>query len=223
MVPFRLSIQDQEIGPMALEQWFMVIILPLGAYALGSIPSGLMVTRVFLRSDIRQQGSGNIGATNVRRTAGNLPALLTLAGDVLKGALPVWLAQALVPAGPSVWIGAYWSLVALCAFGGHLYPLYLKGRGGGKGVATTAGILLALAPAALVVALLVFVAAACTFNRASVASLVATGTLPLIVWKSTQSPVFCVWAILTFVLIAVRHRDNLMRLVRGGEPRIWND
>ena len=208
---------------MILEQWFMVIILPLGAYALGSIPSGLMVTRVFLRSDIRRQGSGNIGATNVRRTVGNMPALLTLAGDVLKGALPVWLAQALVPAGPSGWIGAYWSLVAFCAVGGHLYPLYLKGRGGGKGVATTAGILLALAPAALAVSLLVFVAAACAFNRASVASLLATGTLPLIIWKTTQSAIFCVWAVLTFALIAVRHRDNLLRLARGGEPRIWND
>lgn len=206
---------------MTLLHWSMAIILPLGAYALGSIPSGLVVTRIFLRSDIRQQGSGNIGTTNVRRTAGNLPALLTLAGDVFKGALPVWLAQALVSIGPPGWVEAYWSLVAFGAFGGHLYPLYLKGRGGGKGVATTAGILLALSPAALAVALLVFVAAACTFNRASVASLLATGTLPLIVWKTTQSPVFCLWAILTFVLIAMRHRDNLVRLVRGGEPRIW--
>ncbi len=207
---------------MTLEEWFMVIALPLGAYAVGSIPSGLLVTRICLGSDIRKQGSGNIGATNVRRIAGPRPALLTLAGDVFKGALPVWLAQALVPAGPPGLIGAYWSLVAFCAFVGHLYPLYLKGRGGGKGVATTAGILLALSPAALVVALLVFVAAACAFNRASVASLLATGTLPLIVWKTTQSAIVCTWAILTFVLIAMRHRDNLVRLVRGGEPRIWN-
>ncbi len=204
-------------------QWCMAIILPLGAYALGSIPFGLVIARGWLRSDIRQQGSGNIGATNVRRTAGNLPALLTLTGDVFKGALPVWLAQALVPTGPSGWVEAYWSLVAFAAFGGHLYPLYLKGRGGGKGVATTAGVLLALSPAALLVALLVFVAVACTFNRASVASLLATGALPLIVWKTTQSPVFCGWAIVTFVMIAVRHRDNLVRLVRGGEPKIWSN
>ncbi len=201
----------------------MAIILPLGAYALGSIPFGLLATRGFLRSDIRKQGSGNIGATNVRRTAGNLPALLTLTGDVFKGALPIWLAQALVPAGPSGWIDAYWSLIAFCALGGHLYPLYLKGRGGGKGVATTAGVLLALSPAALAVALLVFVAAVCGANRASVASLLATGALPLIVWKTTQSPVFCGWAIVTFALIALRHRHNLVRLVRGGEPKVWNN
>ena len=208
---------------MELRAELMAVVLPLGAYALGSIPFGLLIARGFGHADVRAQGSGNIGATNVRRTAGNLPAFLTLAGDVLKGALPVWLAAGLVPAGPSAWIDFYLSLVAFAAFAGHLYPLYLRGRSGGKGVATAGGGLLAISPAGLAVALLVFVLATCWFNRASAASLLATGLLPLIVWKSTDSVVFVAWALLTFTLIAWRHRENIVRLAKGTEPRIWND
>ncbi len=207
-----------EAGPK-----LVAIILPLGAYALGSIPFGLLIARGFGHADIRAQGSGNIGATNVRRTAGNLPALLTLAGDALKGALPVWLAESLFPAGPSGWIDFYLSLVAFCAFNGHLYPLYLRGGFGGKGVATAGGGLLAISPVALAVSLLVFVMSACWFNRSSAASLLTTGLLPLIVWKSTESVVFVGWALLTFSLIAWRHRENIRRLVKGTEPRIWNE
>ncbi len=204
-------------------QGLTAIILPFGAYALGSIPFGLLVARVFGHADIREKGSGNIGATNVRRTAGNLPALLTLSGDVLKGALPVWLAGGLFPAGTSTWSDAYLCLTALCAFGGHLYPLYLRGRSGGKGVATAAGGLVAISPLALTVSLLVFVMSACWFNRVSVASLLATGLLPLIVWKTTNSAVVCGWALLTFILIAWRHRENIVRLAKDAEPRIWGD
>lgn len=206
---------------MNVERVLMTVMLPLGAYALGSIPFGLLVTRIYGKADIRKHGSGNIGATNVRRTAGNFPALLTLTGDLLKGALPVWLAGFLWPAGPSVWIDVYLSLIALCAFGGHLYPLYLKGRTGGKGVATAAGSLLAISPAALVIALLIFVVAVCGLNRVSAASLLSTGALPLVVWKTTASGVLALWATLIFVLIVWRHRENIQRLVKGTETRIW--
>ncbi len=201
----------------------MTLILPPGAYALGSIPFGLVIARGFGQADVRTQGSGNIGATNVRRTVGNLAGLLTLAGDVLKGALPVWLARASHPVGQSAWSDAYLGLVALCALAGHLFPVYLRGRTGGKGVATAGGGLLAMAPGGLVVSLLAFVMAVCWFNRVSAASLLATALLPLIVWKATDSPVLVVWALLTFVLVAWRHRDNMVRLARGSEPRIWDD
>ncbi len=204
-------------------QGLMAIILPFGAYALGSIPFGLLVARGFGQFNIREKGSGNIGATNVRRTSGNLAALLTLSGDVLKGALPVWLAGRFLPVGTSGWSDAYLCLTALCAFGGHLYPLYLRGRGGGKGVATAAGGLVAISPLALAVSLLVFVMSACWFNRVSAASLLATGLLPLIVWKAAGSAVVCGWALLTFILIAWRHRENIVRLAKGTEPRIWDD
>lgn len=201
----------------------IIVLLPLGAYALGSIPFGLLVTKALGHTDIRDHGSGNIGATNVRRTAGNLPAFLTLAGDALKGALPVWYAASFFPTEGSGWSDAYLSLIALCAFGGHLFPIYLRGRTGGKGVATTGGSLLAISPLSLVVTLLVFVMTACWFNRISAASLAATGLLPLIVWQSTDSAVLVGWAMATFILIVWRHWANIVRLAAGSEPRIWDD
>jgi glycerol-3-phosphate acyltransferase PlsY len=205
---------------MDIELGLIAILLPLGAYALGSIPCGVLIVSALGYPDIREHGSGNIGANNVRRTAGNFTAMLTLAGDLLKGFLPVWLAGWLLATSPSCWIDTYLSLVALCAFGGHLYPLYLKGRDGGKGVATFAGSLLAISPLALVIGLLIFVMTLCTFHHVSVASLLSTALLPLVVWKTTASGVLVAWATLTFVLIALRHRENILRLASGTEPTI---
>ncbi|MFZ0612229.1 MAG: glycerol-3-phosphate acyltransferase, partial [Desulfobacterales bacterium] len=111
----------------------VLIGLPLAAYLLGSIPCGLVLTRLFTSVDIRRQGSGNIGATNVRRLAGTPLGLLTLAGDVLKGAVPVYLAAQVDGLEPVV-RACFVSTVALAAFSGHLFPLYLKLKGGGKGV-----------------------------------------------------------------------------------------
>ena len=128
------------------------------AYLLGSVPWGLILTRFFARNDIRSKGSGNIGATNVAREAGALPGLLTLAGDVIKGALPVYLACSTI--GPPGGLGdPYLAAVALAAFAGHLFPVYLKFRDGGKGVppaiwVTTGSTV--LAAAAGLAALLIF-------------------------------------------------------------------
>ena len=194
-----------------------------GAYVLGSIPFGLIIAQGFGHADIRTEGSGNIGATNVRRAAGNFAGLLTLIADALKGALPVWLAGMLYPVGRSGWSDAYIGLVALSALGGHLYPLFLRGRTGGKGVATAAGGLMAMTPAALAVSLLAFITAICSFNRVSAASLLTTALLPLIVWKATDSRALVGWAFLTFVLVAWRHRANIVRLANGTEPRIWDE
>ncbi|MGD2187413.1 MAG: glycerol-3-phosphate acyltransferase, partial [Desulfobacterales bacterium] len=117
---------------------FTFIGLLILAYLLGAIPWGLILARIFAREDIRRKGSGNIGATNVLREAGITPGLLTLAADILKGAIPVYLS--LVTFGPADGTGdIYLSAIALAAFLGHLYPLYLKLRDGGKGVATAAG------------------------------------------------------------------------------------
>ncbi len=207
---------------MELFPGLLAIVLPPGAYALGSIPFGLLIAKGFGHADIRTEGSGNIGATNVRRTVGNVAGGLTLTGDVLKGTLPVWLGGMLYPVGRSGWSDLYLGLIALSALGGHLFPLFLRGRGGGKGVATAAGGLLALAPAALAVSLLAFVTAICGFNRVSAASLLTMALLPLIIWKATDSPVLVGWALVTFVLVAWRHRYNIFRLAKGTEPRIWD-
>lgn len=202
-------------------QWIAVLLLPLGAYLLGSIPFGLLIAVAAGGVDIRHRGSGNIGATNVRRTVGTLPAAATLVGDIAKGFLPVWGAGQLFPGVQNPWQQGFTALVGFCAFSGHLYPVFLKGRTGGKGVATAAGGLLAIAPAALAVSALVFVMTACGLNRASVASLAAVAVMPLAVWYATGSPAFTLWAGLTAAWIGVRHNANIRRLAAGREPPIW--
>lgn len=212
--------EESDTG-MTIKTILGLVLLPPLAYALGSIPFGLLVARVLGGPDLRRSGSGNIGATNVRRSLGNGAALLTLAGDVLKGALPLWLAQGLLGSSPGTLGQCHLAAVGLGAFLGHLYPVYLGGRGGGKGVATAGGAMAVLAPAALATALLVFIMVACWSNRASLASLAAAAYLPLGVWLASHSGIFTAAAGLMAVLIAWRHRDNLHRLGQGSEPRIW--
>lgn len=195
------------------------LVLPLFAYLLGSIPWGLVLTRLFTSVDIRRLGSKNIGATNVKRVAGSTWGMLTLAGDTLKGAVPVWLALTIftldTPGGQ-----IYVSLVALAAFFGHLFPIYTKFRNGGKGVATAGGCFAVISPLAFVVAILVFIMLICWFDRVSAASLAAAATLPLAVWKTTGSGVLTGCAAIIALSIWFRHTDNIKRLVAGTEPKI---
>ena len=197
------------------------IILPLFAYLLGSIPWGLVLTRLFTSVDIRQLGSGNIGATNVRRVAGTTLGALTLAGDVLKGAFPVWLAVT-ITAPNELWGEIYISLVAIAAFSGHLYPVYMKFKDGGKGVATAGGCFVVISPMACAVAIVVFILFICLFNRASAASLAAAAALPVAVWYVIGSGVLTGCAVVTAIFIYFRHIDNIKRLLSGAEPSIWN-
>jgi len=206
---------------MNMGQWGLALLLPLIAYLMGSIPFGLLIAWGLGRGDIRESGSGNIGATNVRRTVGTLPALATLAGDIGKGFLPVWWAQALVLPSVFPWSRGYLAVVGLCAMAGHLYPVFLKFRTGGKGVATVAGCLMAVSPGALGVSGLVFVMTACGLNRVSAASLAATAVMPLAVWVATGSPALTLWAVVTAAWIWSRHRANIRRLLAGMEPPIW--
>ncbi len=197
-----------------------LLILPFFAYLLGSIPWGLVLTRMFTSINIRQEGSGNIGATNVRRVAGAKLGILTLAGDVLKGAVPVWLAVSLTDSN-ELWAAVYISLVALAAFMGHLYPIYMKFKNGGKGVATAAGCFAVISPPALGVVILVFILFVCGSNRVSAASLAAAAVLPVAVWKATGSGVLTGCAVATAVFIGFRHIENIKRLLSGTEPTIW--
>lgn len=197
-----------------------LLILPFFAYLLGSIPWGLVLTRLFTSIDIRKEGSRNIGATNVRRVAGTTLGILTLAGDVLKGAVPVWLAVFLTNSN-ELWASFYISLVAVAAFMGHLYPIYMKFKNGGKGVATAAGCFAVISPPASGVVILVFILFVCGFNRVSAASLAAAVVLPVAVWKATGSVVFTGCAAATAVFIGFRHIENIKRLLSGTEPAIW--
>lgn len=193
--------------------------LPAAAYALGSIPWGLILTRTFTGADIRSAGSGNIGATNVRRTAGNVPGLLTLALDVLKGWLPTFLALLLAGRGNTAGdLGV--SATALAAFLGHLFPLYMKGRSGGKGVATAAGCILAVSPAALGLSLAGFLLAVAASRRVSAGSLAGAALLPLGLWVFTASPLFTALGAVMAAGILIRHAGNIRRLLSGREPRL---
>jgi glycerol-3-phosphate acyltransferase PlsY len=192
--------------------------LLIWAYLLGSIPWGLIFAHLFDKVDIRLKGSHNIGATNVTRQVGVIPGLLTLAGDFLKGALPVYLA--LVAFGPIKSVGAiYVSAVALSAFLGHLYPIYLNFHDGGKGVATGAGCFAVVSPATVLAALAVFAGVLLATRRVSVGSLAAAACLPIALWITTDSAVLIAVGGVFALFIFIRHRDNLKRLAAGTEPK----
>ncbi len=204
---------------MELLKIFKLFGLPALAYMLGSIPFGLILTRIFTSVDIRQKGSGNIGASNVRRITGSVLGALTLAGDVLKGVLPVWFAITLTGS-DNLWGELYVSLVALSAFSGHLYPVFMKFKSGGKGVATAAGCFIVISPVACFVAILVFIMFVCLCNRSSAGSLAAAATLPVAVWTATHSSVITGCAVVTAILIYIRHVENIKRILTGTEPVI---
>ena len=191
--------------------------LPIFAYLLGSIPWGLIFTRLYSSADIKRQGSGNIGATNVSRVAGPTLGLLTFTGDVLKGAVPVYLALRFALQNQGV-NDLFLSVVSLAAFFGHLYPLFMKFKSGGKGVATTAGCFVILAPLACLMALSAFIIFLLLSRRVSAGSLAAGIMLPIAVWFATNSWGITGAAATMSVFIFMRHTENIKRLISGTEP-----
>lgn len=188
------------------------IALPTLAYLMGAIPCGLLLARRFTRVDLRQEGSGNIGATNVARVGGPALGLATLAADMLKALAPVWAASVW---GPSPLDPV---IAAVAAVLGHTFPIYTRFRGGGKGVATTAGGFLWIAPSAVLCATAAFLVAGAISRRASVGSLAAALTLPVAAYAATGSWTAAAGAALAAALIFVRHADNIRRLAAGTEP-----
>lgn len=177
-------------------------------YLLASIPTGLVLTTLFSQVDITSQGSGNIGATNVYRLAGHRLGALTLAGDLLKGLLPVLLAPLLVDA---TWFAG---VVALAAFAGHCWSAYVSFRGG-KGVATAAGALLVLAPVPILLAAACWLGVVLAFKKSSLGALVAAALLQVLVaWLA--SPVLWV-SLLLGAGVVWRHQANIRRLLAGTE------
>ncbi|MBF0160906.1 MAG: glycerol-3-phosphate 1-O-acyltransferase PlsY [Magnetococcales bacterium] len=185
----------------------------LAAYLLGAVPFGLLVARLMGGGDIRQQGSGNIGATNVLRTTGRLAGAIALLLDMLKGFVPILLAR--------LWLGTEHPLtggLALALFFGHLYPVYLAFKGG-KGVATALGIYLAWTPVAGLCALLTWVVAALLWRISSLAALLAFALLPGFLFFQ-ESRMAMATALFLIPWIFWRHRANIQRLILGTEPRI---
>lgn len=191
----------------------MLVVLAICAYLFGAIPTGLLLTRLFGKEDIRKVGSGNIGATNVYRVAGRKLGIITLIGDCLKGVIPVVLAQQVF--GLS---GTSLALVALAAFVGHCFPVYL-GFKGGKGVATALGIFLVLSPLAVLTVLVIFVLFLWRWRYISLASIAAATAIAPAVYLTTASwPIFTVTLAIA-VIVIWRHKENIERLRSGTENR----
>jgi glycerol-3-phosphate acyltransferase PlsY len=190
--------------------WLALLGLLVAGYLVGSIPFGLILTRLHGLGDIRAIGSGNIGATNVLRTGRKGLAAATLLLDALKGTLAVLVGWR---------FGSEGALAGgLGAYLGHCFPIWLKFRGG-KGVATFLGVLLGLHWPSMVAVALIWIATAATTRYSSLSALVASALAPgiLLAFGRTEAAAMC---ILITLLIWIRHRANLRRLIAGEEPRI---
>jgi acyl phosphate:glycerol-3-phosphate acyltransferase len=213
------------------------------SYLLGSIPFGYILVRLFMKQDIRTSGSGNIGATNVARSGAKGLAIATLLLDAGKGYIAVTVASILVPQKP--WLEAHWvmqspstggplatyhftpainlacAIAALFAIIGHCFPVWLKFNGG-KGVATGLGVFAALAPKAVLIALIVFVAVLVISRYVSLASIAASAVFPFAAYwlhPELHSTTLMLLLIAGPALIIVKHHDNIRRLITGTEDR----
>ncbi len=189
------------------------IFIALFGYLLGSVPTGLILAKLFSRVDPRTAGSKNIGATNVFRTAGKSLGILTLVGDLLKGVIPIVIA---VHWGESnVWI----AISGLSSFLGHIFPIFL-GFKGGKGVATALGVYLVISPIAVFIEFLVFVGIVWKWRFISLGSIACVTTIPvLIAFFRSDSQAYFIISVIIAALVLYRHQANISRLLQGTENR----
>jgi glycerol-3-phosphate acyltransferase PlsY len=188
-----------------------VLLFVCFAFLVGSIPTGVLLTRLLTGRDVRQEGSGNIGAANVARAAGFKVGAAVAVLDALKGLAPVLL---------GIWAGldhTALAVVALAAVAGHDFSIFLRLRGG-KGVATTVGVALALAPLAAFGAILAWITVLAVSSIASLASLLALALLPVFMAMTGEPPAYVIAAVFLFLLGAAKHYENIIRLVHGTEP-----
>ena len=189
------------------------IFIALFGYLLGSVPTGLILAKLFSKVDPRKIGSKNIGATNIFRTAGKALGVLTLVGDLLKGALPVWIA---IQWGESdLWIAAS----GLTPFLGHVFPIFL-GFKGGKGVATALGVYFVISPIAVLIEFILFAGIVWKWRFISLGSIICATTIPiLIAFFRSDSQAYFVLSVIIAALILYRHQANISRLLQGTENK----
>ncbi len=197
-----------------------IICLCVFAYLIGSIPFGLVFAKIFTSKDLRKIGSGNIGATNAKRAGGWGLGLATLACDILKGAIPVLIAAAVSPGNENGFKEIWMALTAISAFSGHLFPVYLKFKTGGKGVATAAGCFAVISPISLAISLIAFIIIVAISKRVSAGSLAAAIMLSTTVICLNQPLSIIGCALFISIAIIFRHKDNIKRLLDGTEPKI---
>ena len=195
----------------------MSAILAIGAaYLIGAVPIGYLVGRAFGIADIRRHGSGTIGATNVLRTAGRLPAILTLGGDTAKGYLAVVTGAALAAGASDAGVLAASAVAAVI---GNCWSVFLGFRGG-KGVATGLGALLKIVPLAVLPAALVWLAVTISFRYVSLGSILGAACVPLGALLLGAPPPFVIAAFAVGAIVVARHHANITRLLAGHEPKL---
>ncbi|MBK5275364.1 MAG: glycerol-3-phosphate acyltransferase [Desulfuromonadales bacterium] len=195
---------------MAHDQILLALLIA-ASYLLGSIPTGLLLGKIY-GVDVRKEGSGNIGATNLYRTVGRKVGVITLLGDCLKGLLPVLAVKlSSLPPDYAAWVG-------LAAFCGHVFSVFLKFRGG-KGVATALGVFLALSPLAVGIAVVVFLLLMLIWRYVSLGSVAAAAAMPVAVWALGSGRVLGVVTMIIAIIVIVRHIENIKRLAAGTENR----
>ena len=189
------------------------IFIALFGYLLGSVPTGLILAKLFSKVDPRKIGSKNIGATNIFRTAGKSLGILTLGGDLLKGAIPVVIA---IQWGESdLWI----AISGLTPFLGHIFPIFL-GFKGGKGVATALGVYLVISPVAVLIEFLIFAGIVWKWRFISLGSITCATTIPiLIAYFRSDSQAYFIISVIIAALILYRHQSNISRLLQGTENK----
>jgi len=186
----------------------VVIIL---SYLFGSIPFGVLISK-YKGIDIQKSGSGNIGATNVLRTLGRLPALITLFGDLLKGTFTILLAKGLLE---EPWI----ALSGMAVILGHIFPISLRFKGG-KGVATAIGVFLVYSPIVFISSVLIWSIVVYIFRYSSLGAIVTFLSLPVIISIMDPDKVKIIFSSLISLIILYRHRENIGRLLKGTETKI---
>ncbi|WP_341881673.1 glycerol-3-phosphate 1-O-acyltransferase PlsY [Synechococcus sp. UW140] len=193
-----------------------LLVIPI-AYLLGSIPSGYLAGRWLAGIDIREHGSGSTGATNVLRHVGKTPALIVFLVDVFKGSAAVLVAKQLLGGDAHGWLVA----AGLLALAGHIWPIWLNGKGG-KAVATGLGMLLGILPAVGLASLGIFLLVLSFSRIVSLSSVVAALALPALIWIAgySQTTAYMGLGVLAALLVVWRHRGNIKRLLAGTEPKI---
>ncbi|MDY6862151.1 MAG: glycerol-3-phosphate 1-O-acyltransferase PlsY [Thermodesulfobacteriota bacterium] len=196
---------------MLNENIYFTLTFLIFAYLIGSIPFGVIISKLNSKIDIQKVGSGNIGATNVFRSVSKISGIITLLADVLKGYLPVLIACYLFS---KPWVG----LIGLFNFLGHLYPVYLKFRGG-KGVAVALGIFLALAPLAIMIEIIIFIIVLLKWRYVSLGSITSALTFPIILGLLNYEAYYIMLSLVISILIIYKHKDNLKNLLISEENK----
>lgn len=191
----------------------LTILLLASAYLLGSVSSAILICRLFRLPDPRTDGSGNPGATNVYRLGGRVPAILVLVFDILKGTIPVY---------GSYFLGIeplYLGLIAVAACLGHIFPLFFDFKGG-KAVATAFGAMLPIGPGLAGLLILCWIVVVFVTGYSSLGAIVAVSLAPVFTW--TIKPAYTIPVAMLSLLIIARHKDNIIRLLKGDEGKIWD-